>query len=39
LRAAIPEVPDRNFLVEPRPMGTAAALAWGAQEIATRVGR
>ena len=39
LRAAIPEVPDANFLVEPRPMGTAAALAWGAQEIATRVGR
>jgi mannose-1-phosphate guanylyltransferase len=39
LRAAIPEVPDANFLVEPRPMGTAAALAWGAQEIAGRVGR
>jgi mannose-1-phosphate guanylyltransferase len=38
LRAAIPEVPDENMLVEPRPMGTAAALAWGAQEIARRVG-
>ncbi|MGZ8455666.1 MAG: mannose-1-phosphate guanylyltransferase [Gemmatirosa sp.] len=39
LRAAIPDVPDRNMLVEPRPMGTAAALAWGAQTIADRVGR
>ncbi len=39
LRAAIPEVPDENMLVEPRPMGTAAALAWGAHEIARRVGR
>jgi mannose-1-phosphate guanylyltransferase len=39
LRAAIPEVPDGNFLVEPRPMGTAAAVAWGAQEIVRRVGR
>jgi mannose-1-phosphate guanylyltransferase len=39
LRAAIPEVPDGNMLVEPRPLGTAAALAWGAQEIARRAGR
>ena len=39
LRAAIPDVPDGNMLIEPRPMGTAAALAWGAQEIARRVGR
>jgi mannose-1-phosphate guanylyltransferase len=38
LHAAIPEVPWANMLVEPRPMGTAAALAWGAQEIARRVG-
>jgi mannose-1-phosphate guanylyltransferase len=38
LHAAIPEVPRDNMLVEPRPMGTAAALAWGAQEIARRVG-
>ena len=30
LHAAIPEVPGANMLVEPRPMGTAAALAWGA---------
>jgi mannose-1-phosphate guanylyltransferase len=38
LHAAIPEVPRTNMLVEPRPMGTAAALAWGAQEVARRVG-
>ncbi len=38
LRAAIPEVPAANFLVEPRPLGTAAALAWGAQEVARRAG-
>ncbi|HEY0777907.1 MAG TPA: sugar phosphate nucleotidyltransferase [Gemmatirosa sp.] len=38
LRAAIPEVPAANFLVEPRPSGTAAALAWGAQAVAQRAG-
>ncbi len=38
LRAAIPEVPAVNFLVEPHPSGTAAALAWGAHEIARRAG-
>lgn len=38
LHAAIPEVPLSNMLVEPRPMGTAAALAWGAQEVARRAG-
>lgn len=38
LRAAIPDVPPANFLVEPRPLGTAAALAWGAQEVAQRAG-
>lgn len=38
LRAAIPEVPDANMLVEPRPMGTAAALAWGAMEVQRRAG-
>jgi mannose-1-phosphate guanylyltransferase len=38
LRAAIPEVPDANMLVEPRPMGTAAALAWGATEVQRRAG-
>jgi mannose-1-phosphate guanylyltransferase len=39
VRQAIPELPDKNMLVEPRPLGTAAALAWGAQEIVNRVGR
>jgi mannose-1-phosphate guanylyltransferase len=39
IRAAIPELPEKNMLVEPRPLGTAAALAWGAQEIVNRVGR
>ena len=38
LHAAIPEVPAANMLVEPRPLGTAAALAWGAQEVARRAG-
>ncbi len=39
IRAVIPELPEKNMLVEPRPLGTAAALAWGAQEIINRVGR
>jgi mannose-1-phosphate guanylyltransferase len=38
LRVAIPEVPDANMLVEPRPMGTAAAYAWGATEVQRRAG-
>ncbi|MEO7966630.1 MAG: sugar phosphate nucleotidyltransferase [Gemmatimonadaceae bacterium] len=38
IHAAIPDVPLRNMLVEPRPLGTAAALAWGAQEIFRRAG-
>lgn len=38
LRAAVPDVPPDNFLVEPRPLGTAAALAWGAQEVGRRAG-
>ncbi|NBS58963.1 MAG: hypothetical protein EBS65_18350, partial [Betaproteobacteria bacterium] len=38
IRTAIHEVPDANVLVEPRPLGTAAALAWAAQEIARRAG-
>ena len=33
LHKAIPEVPIGNMLVEPRPLGTAAALAWAATEI------
>jgi mannose-1-phosphate guanylyltransferase len=38
LHAAIPELPRANLLIEPRPLGTAAALAWGAQEISQRAG-
>ena len=38
IHAAIPDVPLENMLVEPRPLGTAAALAWGAQEVARRAG-
>jgi mannose-1-phosphate guanylyltransferase len=38
LHAAIPELPRRNLLVEPKPLGTAAALAWGAQEVSRRAG-
>ncbi|MHB1313119.1 MAG: mannose-1-phosphate guanylyltransferase [Gemmatimonadaceae bacterium] len=38
IRQAIGSVPEMNVLVEPRPLGTAAALAWGAQEVARRAG-
>ena len=38
IRAALVTVPEMNILVEPRPLGTAAALAWGAQEVARRAG-
>ncbi len=38
LHQAIPQLPARNLLVEPHPMGTAAALAWAAWEIARRAG-
>ncbi|MBL0892475.1 MAG: NTP transferase domain-containing protein, partial [Gemmatimonadaceae bacterium] len=38
LHEAIPEVPRGNMLVEPRPLGTAAALAWGAHEVGRRAG-
>lgn len=38
LHEAIPEVPRANMLIEPRPLGTAAALAWGAHEVARRAG-
>lgn len=38
IRAAIADVPEMNILVEPRPLGTAAALAWGVQEVARRAG-
>ena len=38
IQSAIPAVPAMNILVEPRPLGTAAALAWGTQEVARRAG-
>jgi mannose-1-phosphate guanylyltransferase len=38
IRAAIPEVPDANVIIEPRPLGTAAALAWAASEVTVRGG-
>ncbi len=38
VHSAIPEVPLANMLVEPRPLGTAAALAWAATEIERRAG-
>ena len=38
VHSAIPEVPLGNMLVEPRPLGTAAALAWAATEIEKRAG-
>ncbi len=34
----LPEVPADNVIAEPRAGGTAAALAWGSQEIARRDG-
>ncbi len=38
LHEVIPEVPRANLLIEPRPLGTAAALAWGAIEVQRRAG-
>ncbi|HEX6629648.1 MAG TPA: mannose-1-phosphate guanylyltransferase [Gemmatimonadaceae bacterium] len=38
VRAALPAVPAENVLAEPRPAGTAAALAWAAREIRGRAG-
>ncbi len=38
IAGAIPNVPASNILVEPRPLGTAAALAWGTHEIVRRAG-
>lgn len=38
VRAAIPEVPAANVLVEPRPLGTAAAYAWALETILERGG-
>ncbi len=38
VRAAVPDIPAENVLAEPRPAGTAAALAWAAAEIERRGG-
>jgi mannose-1-phosphate guanylyltransferase len=38
VRRALPAVPAANVLVEPHPLGTAAALAWGAHEARRRGG-
>lgn len=38
VRALLPDVPAANVIPEPRPAGTAAALAWAAHEIASRDG-
>lgn len=36
VRKAVPQIPAANIIAEPRPAGTAAALAWAAHEIAHR---
>jgi mannose-1-phosphate guanylyltransferase len=38
IRSVTRDVPDENVLVEPRPLGTAAALAWAAAELVRRAG-
>jgi mannose-1-phosphate guanylyltransferase len=38
IHGRIPEIPHANVLAEPKPLGTAASLAWGAAEIARRAG-
>lgn len=39
IAALAPSIPRDNLIAEPRPAGTAAALAWAAHEIAQRAGR
>ena len=39
IAALAPSIPRANIIAEPRPAGTAAALAWAAHEIARRAGR
>jgi mannose-1-phosphate guanylyltransferase len=36
IAAMLPEVPAANIICEPRPAGTAAALAWAARQIVSR---
>ncbi|MEO5817005.1 MAG: sugar phosphate nucleotidyltransferase [Gemmatimonadaceae bacterium] len=38
IAALAPAIPRENFIAEPRPAGTAAALAWAAHEIVRRGG-
>lgn len=38
IRSVTRDVPDENVLVEPRPLGTAAALAWASAELVRRAG-
>jgi mannose-1-phosphate guanylyltransferase len=38
IAALAPAIPRENLIAEPRPAGTAAALAWAAREIARRDG-
>jgi mannose-1-phosphate guanylyltransferase len=39
IRTLVPSLPAENLVAEPRPAGTAAALAWAAHEIARRGAR
>ena len=39
IAALAPQIPRENLIAEPRPAGTAAALAWAAQVVATRGAR
>ena len=39
IKSAISMVPEMNILVEPRPLGTAAALAWGCRKWRDGPGR
>ena len=38
MAAVLPEIPRENLIAEPRPMGTAPALAWAAARIRERAG-
>lgn len=38
VRTLAPEIPADQVIAEPRPAGTAAALAWAAHEVARRAG-
>ena len=38
IAALAPSIPRKNLIAEPRPAGTAAALAWAALEIERRAG-